>query len=167
AEGPHERAPRDTVHPRIFNSAIRVRPWSSAASAERNCVRDSSRRTPALSRIIHVHHIARPRISTICNVMLASVPPGFPEPTSMSPAPRETTPRAIVRVLPPASYFSESAAPATVTSSVRPTSRLDMLAEYNLYNNRREVSMNEDRTRVLLILSREILDKARVIAGKA
>ncbi|PYN78863.1 MAG: hypothetical protein DMD97_05610 [Candidatus Rokuibacteriota bacterium] len=27
--------------------------------------------------------------------------------------------------------------------------------------------MNEDRTRVLLILSREILDKARVIAGKA
>jgi hypothetical protein len=27
--------------------------------------------------------------------------------------------------------------------------------------------MNEDRTRVLLILSREILDRARVIAGKA
>src|SRR5436190_6701620 len=77
------------------------------------------------------------------------------------------TPRAIVRVLPPASSFSESAAPATVTPSVRPTSRLDMLAEYNLYNNRREVSMNDDRTRVLLILSREILDKARVIAGKA
>jgi hypothetical protein len=30
-----------------------------------------------------------------------------------------------------------------------------------------EVSMNEDRTRVLLILSRDLLDRARVIAGKA
>src|SRR3989475_7390221 len=56
------------------NSAILARPWTSASLAERNCVRDSSTRAPALSRIVHTHHIECPRTATIWSVMIELLP---------------------------------------------------------------------------------------------
>ena len=41
-----------------------------AAAAERNCVFDSSTRTPALSRIVHIHHVKRPRTWTRWSVIV-------------------------------------------------------------------------------------------------